>query len=342
MNRIVPGRLVIHTFFGLRFSVLMVWKAAQFLAFQILMTIMVLVFVDLGIPLLCYAFADKSQEPYGFVDKNGQVVINLRQLKLRAIGDRFVNGQCLVGRSDSPDGDRQRWFMNTRGRLLSLGESLDTTVLEQQLLEDRFEKSGQTFHEGLKAIANAQGSRIDYINSKRRVLSIKRFRVDKRFLRFNRFGSTYGSFIRIQDPIPFRGVFDCNSNNLDAAEGLIVFQQGDKFGYVDFSNSIVIPPEFDYCWPFSDGRALVYVETPLGGRFGYIDHTGKTVIPCKYAKAFPFSEGLAVVSDDIKSVEYKYIDRDGKTAFGKAFPQAKSFHDGLALVGRCYLNTDSF
>jgi hypothetical protein len=57
---------------------------------------------------------------------------------------------------------------------------------------------------------------------------------------------------------------------------------------------MVIPPQYDadfYVIEFSEGLAPVQV----GGKFGFIDKTGKMVIPPKYDDAFSFSEGLALV-----------------------------------------------
>jgi len=68
-------------------------------------------------------------------------------------------------------------------------------------------------------------------------------------------------------------------------------QLGEKWGYVDQGDKIVIPPQFDCAERFADGVAIV----KLNERFGYIKTDGSFVVRPKYFWARPFSEGFAWV-----------------------------------------------
>jgi len=87
--------------------------------------------------------------------------------------------------------------------------------------------------------------------------------------------------------------------------------QGDIYGYMDISGTVVIEPQFDFATPFSEGLALVSQKQ----KFGYIDETGAWVIKPQFRDARPFAEGLALVDTAVgKSFKtaYAYIDKTGK------------------------------
>lgn len=57
------------------------------------------------------------------------------------------------------------------------------------------------------------------------------------------------------------------------SEGLASVQIGDKCGYIDKQNVLVIPCVYDACTQFENGRAKVKQD----GSWGTIDKEGKTV-----------------------------------------------------------------
>jgi hypothetical protein len=65
-----------------------------------------------------------------------------------------------------------------------------------------------------------------------------------------------------------------------------------KYGFIDNTGKMVIPPQYSGAEPFFEGLAAVTVAR----KRGYIDETGQMVIPPKYSWTFRFSEGLARVS----------------------------------------------
>jgi len=74
------------------------------------------------------------------------------------------------------------------------------------------------------------------------------------------------------------------------SEGLVRSRINGKIGYFDKQFKQMIPPRYDWAWPFKRGKAVVCigcVEAPAdgsehrmvaGGRWGYIDHHGHEIV----------------------------------------------------------------
>jgi len=117
------------------------------------------------------------------------------------------------------------------------------------------------------------------------------------------------------------------------SEGLAPVLVGDKWGFIDETGTIVIAPQFFEVMPFREGVALVgafFQPGPINarvGNYGYINKTGRFVIPPQFGVAFGFSNGLA----RIQTEDYKdgYIDKSGRVAFWEK--RSEDFSDALAL-----------
>ena len=127
--------------------------------------------------------------------------------------------------------------------------------------------------------------------------------------------------------------FDKNSKYLHPLISPSVFREGlapmtvdSKVGFINTSGEFVIPPKYQFAFPFEDGRALV-VEN---GKYGFIDRTGKVVIAPVFKNAHSFSNGLAAVQ--LVSGNWGYINKDGKVAIDPKFSYALPFSEGLAFV----------
>lgn len=84
------------------------------------------------------------------------------------------------------------------------------------------------------------------------------------------------------------------------SEGLVRSLVDGKIAYYDASFAEVIPPKYDWAWPFENGRALVCRECSLdppdldghravvGGLWGYIDHEGNEVVPVTLSRKEAF------------------------------------------------------
>ncbi len=110
------------------------------------------------------------------------------------------------------------------------------------------------------------------------------------------------------------------------AKPLFRMIQNGKYGFIDRTGAIVIPPQFDeLVWGFVGDRA----QYKSNDQYGFIDQTGKPIIPAKYRLAFAFSDGLALV---VVGTKYGYIDKAGTVIIPPKFEEAQAFKEGLAAV----------
>lgn len=100
------------------------------------------------------------------------------------------------------------------------------------------------------------------------------------------------------------------------SEGLAVVKRDGKYGFIDNTGQVVIPPKYDLVWDFSEGLARV----SQNGKAGFIDNTGKVVIPLKYDKAYSFYNGVAGVLDR-STGEAFYINRQGERLYWLGEPR---------------------
>jgi hypothetical protein len=125
------------------------------------------------------------------------------------------------------------------------------------------------------------------------------------------------------------------------SEGLAPVLVSDKWGFIDKTGTIVIAPQFFEVRPFKEGRAVVgafFKSGPINhvvGNYGYIDHTGRFAIAPQFGVAFRFSNGLVLIQTE----DYKngYIDKSGKVVFWEK-RLSENFSDNLALF-RTHGNT---
>ena len=108
--------------------------------------------------------------------------------------------------------------------------------------------------------------------------------------------------------------------------GLAKITYHHKTGLINKKGDYVIRPKYDYISDFSEGYATV----SIGEKSGYIDEKGNLVISIQYDDATYFSEGLAAVKKDNK---YGYIDKTGNFIIQPQFNHAHPFHNGLAVIG---------
>lgn len=100
------------------------------------------------------------------------------------------------------------------------------------------------------------------------------------------------------------------------SDGLARIERDGKYGFIDNTGQVVIPPKYDLAWDFSEGLARV----SQNGKAGFIDNTGKVVIPLKYDKADSFYNGVAGVLDR-STGEAFYINRQGERLYWLGEPR---------------------
>jgi len=137
-------------------------------------------------------------------------------------------------------------------------------------------------------------------------------------------------------------------------EPLVVVQDG-KYGYIDHSGKIVIPPQFLWGTDFESGYRTVYVCGKLvsvdqaahfspfkyshrknglwprrsDGKVGFVDDDGVFKIRAVFADALPFSDGLAAVK---VGELWGFIDTDGRQVIQPIFQAAYYFREGVAYA----------
>ncbi len=127
------------------------------------------------------------------------------------------------------------------------------------------------------------------------------------------------------------------------SEAMARIQNGGQIGFINTEGDIVINPKFKSARDFSEGLAVVSVEskeekkddadsysTPKKTqKYGFVDKTGTYVVEPTYDLAFSFSEGLAAVKKDDK---FGYIKKSGEMVIEPQFKSASEFRDGIAQV----------
>ncbi len=71
-------------------------------------------------------------------------------------------------------------------------------------------------------------------------------------------------------------------------------QQGGQWGYIDGRGDVIIAPQYDAAYAFSEDLALVRRDS----LYGYIDRSGEVVIAPQFTDAWYFSDGRAAVKQD--------------------------------------------
>jgi hypothetical protein len=114
----------------------------------------------------------------------------------------------------------------------------------------------------------------------------------------------------------------------DSSPALFPVCVSGRWGYIDTTGRMVIPPRFENASSFSRGLAPVKRKD----RWGFIDTKGKWIIEPRYKYAFCFGEGgLGLV--DMEDGGRAFIDRTGRTAirFSEG-ERPNGFAEGLCSV----------
>jgi hypothetical protein len=101
------------------------------------------------------------------------------------------------------------------------------------------------------------------------------------------------------------------------------------FGFVDKSDNVIIPFQFDGDEQFSEGLAVIYYKAKSCDKHGFIDINGNIVIEPQFEYAESFSHGYALVRMKGK---FGFIDKTGKYLIEPYFQNADSFKDNKARV----------
>jgi hypothetical protein len=114
----------------------------------------------------------------------------------------------------------------------------------------------------------------------------------------------------------------------DAEESLYPHAERESgpWGYIDKTGSVVIPLQFEWAEPFSEGLAAVR----LNKKSGFIDNTGRLVIQPRFDRVRPFQSGRASVGI---GPDWGFIDRSGSEVVPLSYAFTQSFSGDRASVG---------
>lgn len=111
---------------------------------------------------------------------------------------------------------------------------------------------------------------------------------------------------------------------------LFSIKQNNLCGYINKTGKIIITPQFNTCWKFSEGLAGVIV----GNKLGFINETGIFIVPPQFNDNFArFSEGFATIKigDSKKGTEQRgVVDRNGIINIFPSVDYISDFSEGLA------------
>lgn len=94
--------------------------------------------------------------------------------------------------------------------------------------------------------------------------------------------------------------FAADHMDLCMSDGLIAYEKGGKWGYVNTEGKVIIKPQYDEARSFSCGLAAVC----KGEKWGFIDTSGEVVIEYQFAGADYFNmSGSCMVQTDAPEVE---------------------------------------
>ncbi len=122
-------------------------------------------------------------------------------------------------------------------------------------------------------------------------------------------------------------------NAYEFSNGLARVRDSWQWKYMNKHGEFVIEEDFQEIRSFSEGRAAVRVN----GRWGYINTKGNFVVNPRFRESNPYSDGRAFVRS-IDYSEYIYIDENGREIESLNMPEdldnidENEFKDGRALV----------
>lgn len=108
--------------------------------------------------------------------------------------------------------------------------------------------------------------------------------------------------------------------------------ESQKWGFCNESEDMVIPFQFDYAKPFSQGLSVILIND----KYGYINKKGEIVIPAVYNNADSFKDGIARVEID-RNI-WAYIDLKGINVIGP-YNVTDNYDKGLNMLSNRFVRS---
>jgi hypothetical protein len=127
------------------------------------------------------------------------------------------------------------------------------------------------------------------------------------------------------------------------SEPLFPAYDGGKYGYINQTGTLVIPPQFISAWEFGEGFACVRAAQSGPHAQTFINRKGELLLPPQFSNCGKFSEGRGAVAVDTEKTvrscmdcdpfyHWGYIDASGKMVIQPQFHHVNDFSEGLAAV----------
>lgn len=100
--------------------------------------------------------------------------------------------------------------------------------------------------------------------------------------------------------------------------------EGDRWGFIQENNDVIINFQYDYARDFGEGLAPV-LKT---GKWGYINVDNEVIIPFQYDNALSLHDGVMAVKKDEK---WGFIDRHGHEVIGFIFDEIEPNSNGIPV-----------
>jgi hypothetical protein len=285
-------------------------------------------------------FPVKIGEEYGYVDRDGKIVINPQF----AEAGLFRNGVAIV-KSSGKKGlygyieESGKYVIQPQYvRATAFSDDLAWTILENGA-PVAIDKTGQVkfslpavetvsdFNEGLAAysVSEDKKEKWGFVNTKGETS------INPQFTKVGRFSNGLCSVADENDKWGFidkSGKIVINYQFTDVypfTSNYAIVKGGEKYGTIDKNGKYTVNPQFDFI--FSDDDKLMIMQDD---KWGWADLDGKIIVNPQFANAYPFySNKLAAVESGDK---WGFIDKDGKIIINPQFEKAFSFDGKIALV----------
>ncbi|HET9747017.1 MAG TPA: WG repeat-containing protein [Chitinophagaceae bacterium] len=284
----------------------------------------------------------KSNGKYGFLDLNGNKIINCEY-------DGFGGFYDGVSRIDKKiDGRTKSGLIDSKGTILlpvvyeSLGSFRDGWAIIRKdsnhffvdrngNLKDAARRYNELydFHSGYsKGVIKGKNNNPNtyyYINKDLREEfsftgkeaydfwdDVAVVKTDKEFQLMNKKGEIIKSLGTV-DMLKF------------SVEGLLAIRDKGKWGFVNNRGEIIIAPKYDSCDVFKYG----YAKVKMKGKWGIIDRSGTQVLEPGFDNIFPGENGVFIFYENLA---WGVVDRTGKILVSPNLPIVTSFENDRALA----------
>ncbi len=242
----------------------------------------------------------------GFINKTGEVVIDLSGYTFCKFSKGFSGGLAEVKRND------KYGFIDTTGT--------EVVPVKYDKVDD--------FSEGLAGVKlNDKWGFIDTTGQEIIALKYDEVGYFSEGLASVQLNNKFG-FVNTtgQEVIPLiyedDGLY-CYYNGF--SDGLVQVHLNNKYGFINKEGQVVIPIIYDKARLFKEGL----IEVRLNGKYGFFDKTGTAIIPLQYDETAYFKQGLMRVRLDDK---WGFVDTTGKEVIPPQFDKLGEFHEGMAKV----------